>query len=418
MKICRIITAYSPYPFGGADIYAEKISREIVKRGNPTVVITINPYFGGSYEEDEGTKIYRFHPFNVSNVHKIGRQSILCQGIWTLLDIYNPYSYQKIKSILKKENPDIVHVHTPVDFTLAVFNAIKSLRLPLVYTIHDYFLLCRRIILLHGDGKVCTEENMNPLCRIYRNFAKDLANKNIDLVISPCEFNLNLHKKNGIFINTESRILHHGINLDSCNCGNNITNDSLGKSGIDILYAGGLTKHKGIHVLIQAFKLIYNLEARLHIVGGGVYEKELKCMASSDKRIIFHGKFPNKQMQSFYRNSDVLVVPSICYDVRPNVIPEAFSNGVPVIGAQIGGIPELVKENQTGFLFNPGDIEGLRSILEMVINNPEILKRMRNNCLEFVRQFEMAGYLNKLLDFYQQTIEINKRKVNCRKTKA
>lgn len=201
-------------------------------------------------------------------------------------------------------------------------------------------------------------------------------------------------------------MLHHGINLHGA--ARAVGNSK--RQTFDILYSGGLTKHKGIHNLIQAFRSINNLNVRLHIVGGGVYEKELRNIAAGDGRINFHGKFPNTEMRKFYQNADVVVVPSICYDVRPNVIPEAYSNGVPVIGAAIGGIPELVIENRTGFLFKSGDIEQLKHILETVINNPQILKNMTDNCLKFVKQFEMSGYLDRLLDIYRQTIEINKRK--------
>jgi glycosyltransferase involved in cell wall biosynthesis len=413
MKICRIVSAYSPHFFGGADIYAEKISRGMVKRGNPTVVITINPYRGDSYEEDEGTKIYRFHPFNISNIHRIGKQSVMRQGAWTLLDIYSYYSYYKIKQILGNEKPDIVHLHTPVDFTLSAFDAVKSLALPLVYTLHDYLLLCRRVVLLRGNGKICNDDNINPLCKIYRKFSQITTNNKIDVVIAPSKFVLNVYQQYGFFRNCHPIILSHGIDLDIERKPNNTRNESPESSILNISYTGSLTKHKGVHILISAFKLIRNQHIRLNIVGGGVYEKELRRMAGDDNRIIFRGKFANKEMRQFYRNSDILVVPSIWHDVRPNVIPEAFRDGIPVIGADIGGIPELIIDKQTGFLFKSGDTQDLKRVLEMVINNPQLLKSMSKNCLEFVKQFEMEEYLNKLLDVYRQAIEINQRFSSC-----
>lgn len=409
MKICRIISAYSPYSFGGSDIYAEKISRETVKRGNLTVVITINPFKGDTYNEDEGTKIYRFHPFNVSTVHSIGKKSVLHQGIWTLLDIYNYYSYAKIINILKQEKPDIVHLYTQADHTLSAFHAVKFLGLPLVYTIDDYILFCRRVVLLHANGGICTEKNISPVCRLYRQFSKDIVNKCVDLVISPSEFALNLHKKNGFFSNTEARVLPHGIELDNDESGNKKSQANSKKQTLDILYTGGLTRHKGIHTLIEAFRMIKNPDVRLHIVGGGVYEKELKRLAGRDFRIIFHGRFKNKEMREFYRNSDLLVVPSIWFEVMGNVIHEAFREGVPVIGANIGGIPEMVIENQTGYLFKPGDALDLKRVLESAIDNLQRLEILSKNCLEFVKQFEMDKYLDRLIGFYGEAIEINKK---------
>lgn len=410
MKICRIIYTYSPYQLGGGDIYTTYISRTLADNGHKEVIISISPIHKDIIEENGNIKIYRFPPLNVSTFHTIAKKNLLLQGIWTLLDIYSPHAYYKILSILKIEKPDVVHIHTPVDITLSAFDAVKSLGLPLVYTLHDYLLLCRRIVLLHANGKICTEKNINPFCRLYRQFSKNIVNKSVDLVISPSEFTLKLYRENGFFINTEKVILPHGIDLDLYQPEKSDEAKNNNKSTIDILYTGSLTRHKGIHVLIKAFRAIQNLNLRLHIVGGGVYEKKLKRLAGDDNRIIFHGKFANKEIHQFYHNSDILAVPSIWYDVRPNVIPEAYRDGVPAIGADIGGIPELIRENQTGFLFKPGDAGDLKRVLEMIISHPQELKRLGKNAFEFVKQFEMAEYLDKLIEAYGQAIEINNHK--------
>lgn len=143
MKICLITNIYSSYEkIGGSNIYVEKLSKELADRRNSVVVITINSAKGEEIEEKDNLKIYRFYPFNVSTFYHIGKESIIKQGICTFLDIYNYYSYLKIRNILKKENPDVVHIHTPIDITLSAFGAVKSLKLPLVFTLHDYLLLC------------------------------------------------------------------------------------------------------------------------------------------------------------------------------------------------------------------------------------------------------------------------------------
>lgn len=410
MKICRIISAYSPYSFGGADIYAEKISSALSRRNNQEIIITVNPAKKDDFEDRGNIKIYRFHPLNVSTVHGIGKAPLIKQGLWSILDVYSFYFYRKIKDVLQREKPDIVHLHTPIDVTLAAFFAVKSLKLPLVFTLHDYLLLCRRVVLLKGNGKICDEENINPLCKIYRKFAQIAANNKIDIVIAPSNFVLGVYKKYGFLKDCQTIVLPHGIDLDQEDDLDDARHEPSGRGILNISYTGGLTKHKGVDILISVFKLIKNEHIRLTIVGGGVYEKELRRMAADDNRIFFPGKFANKEMRQFYRNSDILVVPSIWYDVRPNVILEAFRDGVPVIGADIGGIPELITENQTGFLFRAGDAQDLKRVLEAVIRNPQALSSMRGNCQEFVKQFEMEMYLDKLTAVYRQAIEINRKK--------
>ncbi len=410
MKICRIIYTYSPYQVGGGDIYAAKISRALATNGHKEVIISISQSHKDIIEENGNVKIYRFPPANVSALHMIAKRHLLLQGIWTLLDIYSPYAYYKILSVLKKEIPDVVHIHTPIDLTLAVFDAVANVGLPMVLTIHDYIFLCRRFVLLHSNGDICTESNINPFCRIYRQFCRSILNNKVDMVISPSQFSLELYKLNGFFRNTQGRILPHGIDVNIPDYPRNVENIRKKDKILNILYAGGLTKHKGVHVLINAFKIIKNQNLRLHIVGGGAYDKRLKNLADNDGRIVFHGKFLNNDMQKFYYDSDVLVVPSIWYEVRSNVIPEAFRAGIPVIGSKIGAIPEFVRDNYNGFLFNPGDEIQLKEILENIAASPDKLKTLGKNAREYVKEFEMNNYINNLTAIYKEAIEINKRK--------
>lgn len=413
MKICMIIYAYSPHAFGGADIYTEKISKELVKRGNPTVIITVNPGRKYLVEDDGATTIYRFHPFNIATVHSIGRRSFVHQAIWTALDIYNHYSYIKIKKILEKEKPDVVHIHTPLDVTLSAFEAVKNLRLPLVFTLHDYLLLCRRVVLIHGSGEICSDKNINPLCKMYRKFCKIIVEDKIDIVIAPSQFVLDMYKSEGFFKHSKTIVLPHGVDLNN-------TPDFIEKEwrshkkSIDILYVGSLTKHKGVHILIKAFRQVENENIKLHIVGNGIYENTLRHLAKGDSRIIFHGKFSNRSVQKFYSIADVLVIPSIWYDVHPNVITEAFKAGVPVIGSNIGGIPELVLDNYNGFLFNPGEAEQLKKIFNNILENPIRLSELSKNSQEYVKRFDMTQYILRLGQLYKEAIEINRIKQSKR----
>jgi len=406
MKVCRIVYTYSPHLLGGADIHTEKIHKALSKTIASSVVITINPAKEDVVEERDGVKIYRFHPFNVSTLHKIGREGVLKQGIWTLLDIYSLYSYIKIKDILKKERPDVVHLHTPIDITLSAVAAVKGLNLPLVYTLHDYFLLCRRLCLLHGFERLCTDKDVNPLCKIYREFTKRITNRKIDTVIAPSQFVLDIHKRHGFFKDSKTVVLPHGIELSG------IYNDKEPEPGkrryTNILYTGALTKPKGVGVLIRSVKQIQDKDIRLHIIGSGIYEEKLRALAESDDRIIFHGKLPNDDLLEFYKMADVSVVPSIWYDVRPNVIPEAFRAGTPVIGSDIGGIPELIKNRHNGFLFEPGDEAQLKKILEEIIKDPAVLKEMAKNAQDSVKIYDMKDYIQRLVAVYEEAILINR----------
>ncbi len=408
MKICKIIYTYAPYSIGGADIYAETVSKELLGRNHSVVIITISHLKEESITEEGNIKIYRIRPFNISTLYSIGSESFVKQGIWMLFDIYSLYSLSKIIKILKHEKPDVVHLHTPIDITLSVFTAIKKLKLPLVFSLHDYLLMCRRISLLHGNGKVCTPNNMHLLCKVYKKISKRIVNNIADIVLAPSKFIGDFYRGSGFFEKSKMVFLPHGIKINDLCCSRNINKKD---TEFTILYVGGLAQHKGVHILIEAVKGIKRKELKLNIVGDGIYKDRLVSLAGNDPRIIFTGKIENSSVNHFYDQADVVVVPSIWYEVFGIVIQEAFRAGKPVIGSNIGGIPELVKHRYNGFLFEPGNVIELRKILEEVINKPDIFNILEKNAHESFKQFEMSKYMDKLIDVYKEAIEISRKRL-------
>lgn len=406
MKICLITNSFSPDLIGGSNVYTSVIARELRDRNHEVVVIAASSGKNDSTKYERGVKIHYFHPANIATSSEIGKRPILSQGLWTILDIYNYYSYAKLIKILKRENPDIVHLHTPLDITLSVFDAVKRLNLPLIFTAHDYLLLCRRVILLHKSGEVCTDKNVNKFCGFYRSLTKKIVDNKADVVIFPSEFICQMFRRHGFFEKTKKVILPHPVRLN--NAGLRTDNAVINKPNLNILYVGSLTRHKGIQILIEAVRRIKKDNLRLAIVGSGRYKDKLEDMANSDKRIAFYGKISNDDIEVWYNKADVLVVPSVWNEVFGIVILEAFRAGVPVIASSIGGIPEVVKDNYNGFLFEPGDVDQLKQVLESIIENPEVLARLGNNAKNYAKQYEMSGYIKKLVLNYEEAIRLNR----------
>lgn len=400
MKICIITTVYSSETIGGAYVYAYRIANELAIMGHEIVVIAINQNRRETCEIEGSKKIYKFHPLNVSSFHTIGKKRFIEQGIWTVCDIYNPYSYFKIKKILQKEKPDVVHLHTPIDVTLSVFTALVHLQIPTVFTTHDYLLLCRRIVLLHGSGQICTDKNVNILCKWYRFFTKQIVNRSVDTVIFPTNSIRNNFLSRGFFVRSQHEVLPYGIYLKNAVSAHTHAAKKR-DAGFTILYVGSLTKHKGIDTLIHAFHGIDDDTARLLIAGEGIYGQHLKKVAGDDVRISFLGKVLNENIAELYARADVLVVPSQWYEVLGMVSQEAFRAGVPVIGANIGGIPEIVKHEETGLLFEPGNANALQNALLELKNNPEKRKQLGNNGRESIEQYAMDVHMNTLVDVYK-----------------
>jgi glycosyltransferase involved in cell wall biosynthesis len=119
-------------------------------------------------------------------------------------------------------------------------------------------------------------------------------------------------------------------------------------------------------------------------------------------QITFHGPVFGEKKSHLLETSDALIIPSVCPEAFAIVIAEAYALGVPVIAARSGGIPELVKEGQTGFLVPPGDVAALAEAIGHVAENPDIVRQMSPACLEMGRRFTPEQVNGAFLSLYNK----------------
>lgn len=398
MKIC-LTSGYLYSVEGGNEIQVRRASKALAQRGHDVLVITtvpnisIKPHFG----EIEGTKVYSFFSLNNWQRFEGGRIAKLMWPLWHGGDIWNFYSHRVVRRILKQESPDIVHIHNPRGLSLSVFSAVKSLGLPLVFTAHDYSLICPRYSLLKGSGEIC--QGPLPVCRAVNKVKKLLVDNKPDVVTAPSQFVIDKLRENGLFNKARSVRLFNAISLDDA-C---LTKKNY--ETIDILYSGQLTRVKGVHVLIDAFRQIDHQNIRLHIVGRGNYAEELKGIARGDSRIIFHGFMQWEELEGLCKKASVTVVPSIWYEPFGLIIIESFKYGTPVIASNIGGIPEIVEDGYDGLLFEAGNVKQLKDTLESLIENPLELERLRQGAFESAKRFDINSYVSQLEELYEQVLK-------------
>ena len=392
MKICLISNLYPPFMLGGAEISVRRDAEGLLKKKHEVLVITTSPNRKSSIEDINGVKVYRTNPLNLYAVYNHQNQPEFLKPIWHGFDLWGLHSYVVVKNILKKEVPEVVHINNFKGLSLSVFSAAKRLSLPLIFTAHDYSLICPRANLLNGSGEICNTPSR--FCMLYNRIQKYLVDNKPDLVTAPSQFVIDKLKEEGLFEGVKTMKLPLGIEL---------SDEKAEKSynTIDILYVGGLSKHKGVRILITAFKELDYDNIILHIVGKGVDGNEFKKIGGSDKRIIFHGFVQDKELIQLYQKANLLVVPSIWYDNSPMVIYESLINGTPVIGSRIGGIPELIEDGYNGYLFEAGNVDELKGILERLIDNPSELQRLKEGTFASVKKYSMNEHVRKLEELYK-----------------
>ncbi len=124
-----------------------------------------------------------------------------------------------------------------------------------------------------------------------------------------------------------------------------------------------------------------------------------------NKSVEFKGSYDNKNMNSVYENIDVLVVPSVWYEVSPLVIQEAFLAGIPVITTDIGGMAELVDDGIDGYKFSINDWDSLEKIMLYIANDPTVLNKLKISRDKVVSIEEHAEFISSL---FQEVIKNDK----------
>ena len=394
MKILQVIHCFPPESMTGSEIYAYNLSKSLSKTHKVTVFYRINN------TKKEEYKIIR-DSYNGLDVYKINNT---LRRYNSLEKIYkNRAIEEKFSQVLDEIRPDIVHIHHLLFLSTGIIDEIKKHNIPIVFTLHDYWLVCPRGQLLKSNLRLCKEPgrfsciycmaralNLKNLLSRLVNFSirKNILFKSrireiygkVDLFISPSLFLRNKFIKLGM---PSRKIIYcnNGIGLGLF--------EDIQKTRADKIrfgFIGTLISSKGIHVLIKAFKGIKQNNMVLKIYGtspknNGIfnYFNRVKNMARSNRHIRFMGTFNNKDIAGIFSNIDVLVVPSIWPENSPMVIQEAFESQTPVIASNIGGIPELVRDDVNGLLFKSGDVSDLRQKLKYVTDNPELLQKWRKN---------------------------------------
>jgi glycosyltransferase involved in cell wall biosynthesis len=403
LKIVLITFLYEPNLGGGAAQVVYSLAHSFVAAGLDVTVITSLPTSRPVIERKDGIKIIRFNPRNLYWVFDKDSQPVYRRMVWQLIDIWNPFVYRMVRSILETEKPDLVHVNKLRGLSPSVWNAARSTGVStLMHTCHDYELVSPEGQLFSRIGRLANNRAL--AMRPYQ-YLRSKNSSLVQLASSPSKFVLDLHQQMGYFRNATCRVIpnSHGFTYEELL-------KQQGKRGnvpdrsLKLLYLGRLVPEKGIEELCQAvnWSIKYYPKLTLDIVGWGFLEDSLRKRYWENKNIHFHGGVFGEEKNQLLRECDLLVIPSIFQESFGVVITEAYAFGKPVLASRIGGIPEIVKDDETGFLVTPGCVDKLSEKICQIAKKPDRIYDMRGACFEAAKEFTADRILNQYLDFYNQ----------------
>ncbi|MCD6565165.1 MAG: glycosyltransferase family 4 protein, partial [Bacteroidales bacterium] len=218
----------------------------------------------------------------------------------------------------------------------------------------------------------------------------------IDLFIAPSKFMMNKVEEMGL--NYQITHLYNFIDIFQYE-------PVYSSEGKTICYFGRLSPEKGLFTLIEAMK---DVDGELKIIGDGPLRSDLEenVRIGNMTNVSFLGYRKGDELQKEIKESRAVVIPSECYENNPRTVIESFAMGKPVIGSEIGGIPELVRNNITGYTYQPGDPHDLKEKMTLMLNDVDKCIEMGNNGRKLVEsEFSEERHYHKLMKIYESLID-------------
>lgn len=310
----------------------------------------------------------------------------------------------KFNALLDDFQPDVVHlnnIHSQLSPLIAELAHQRGIKV--VWTLHDYKLLCPRYDCLRDGKKACEECFTNKhkvleyKCMKGSAVASLLAYKEAmkwnreriekctDIYLCPSRFMANKMTEGG-FSPDKIHKLCNFIDVEKCR------KDSYSKEDY-YCFIGRLSHEKGIKTLIESAN---SLPYKLVIIGGGPLEEEAKAQAGN--KVEFVGFKQWEQIKEIVGKARFSVIPSECYENNPLSVIEAQCLGTPVLGARIGGIPELIEEGVSGMTFESRNVKDLKEKIESMFATSFDYRVISESSQ---RRYNAENYYNQIVEIYK-----------------
>ncbi len=321
---------------------------------------------------------------------------------------------KKLRYWVDEISPSVIHIHNNYKYPTSIYSELKGMNIPLIKTVHDFGMVCPTSWCIKPDGKICKgglskncveagciTNKYYKLMEAINKIVNDLEKNSVILFIAPSKslkqkmeehgFNNIVHVPNFINVND------YKVDISKMEIGN-------------ILYVGGLTKHKGVHYLIEAFPRILEEfpDASLNIIGSGPLRSCLDNRVRQlgvENCVVFHGKVSDDVVKELYQKANVVVIPSIWMENSPMVIYEAMASGRPVVGSNIGGIPELIRDGENGFLTEPRNPEDIAEKVIKILSDINLAEKFGTAAKKIaVSEYSSEKHYENLIKVYKSLI--------------
>ncbi len=399
MKIAFLNEKYLNHSTGGAHQSVSILAGSLREKGHEIRIWTTTHHADQqeTVEMHGGIPVVHLPIANVYWPH--GHRPRYLKPLWHAIDAFNPGMAARVGKLLDLEKPDVLHTNILASFSPSVWREASKRGVPVVHTLRDHYLLCPSGEMFTARGN-CERQCL--VCAAY-SAPKKFATRSVDAVVGISDYLLREHLSRGYFSACqEKRVIHN-----SYACHGALPPRPATERGLRVGYLGRLFATKGVESLIDAVTKGLDESARLLIAGDGdpAYVQSLRERggAAAAARVNFLGVVPPRTL---FEQIDVLVAPSLWREPFGRIVIEANAWGIPVVASRRGGLPEIVDDGVTGFLYEPANDE-LAGVLRAL--TPARCGTMREACLAKAQEFlpeTIAGEYERL---YHRVVEASGR---------
>ncbi|QSZ40926.1 glycosyltransferase [Sulfurimonas aquatica] len=408
MHVLYLIHQFYPNHYSGTERVIFGTASYMQKLGYKVTVLTY------SYEPDEAYQhkmdeiLYKEYIFEGLSVIAVKSNDIAYNNSYF---IENESSVHK--HIIKKINPDIIHVGHLM-YMNAFLKAGKKINIPYVLSLTDFWFICHKAQMLVDNGALCDGPKEGKQCqkmctglekeyyeKRFKQASQILEESCANIVSSKFLHNMMTHSLESF----KSINIPYGLNFSYLDVNNSIYNNN---SKINFLYSGTLSKHKGIDTVVKAFKSLENQNFILNIYGDGPLREYVIEEIKNENNINFFGSYSKEDTKKLIKENDVVLIPSAWYENNPIILQEMIAANLPPVVSNIGSLPEMVEDEKTGFVFKMSNVNDLRKVVEQIIDNPVKLNKIKTNMYKNYQVITIEQQCLAYRDIYLNALGKNK----------